>query len=215
MRSTRRTHPEANTSLDTGNYYATFQDFGLALRYNILDRSLTVTPVIAATIPSHHYPDDRRGGARSGSACAAHRRECGPAARSAAAERVHPRQVPPISFVQPLRGIPLDRQRAELEVGYGITPTFEVRALGNWMRTYGGKGFVETYNNDLALFLEHDRLLSSRHWQVGGAATVSLTDSVNLDGAVVTHVAGAATRYGIGANVGLTWRFLTPRARQP
>ena len=210
----RRTHPEADTSLDTGNYYATFQDFGLALRYNILDRGLTVTPVIAATIPSHHYrtigeaaPGQDRLALHTGVSVG---RLLDPLLPNA---YIHGRYT--YSFVQPLRGIPLDRQRAELEVGYGITPTFEVRALGNWMRTYGGKGFVETYNNDLALFLEHDRLLSSRHWQVGGAATVSLTDSVDLDGAVVTHVAGAATRYGIGVNVGLTWRFLTPRARQP
>ena len=185
-----------------------------SLRYNILDRGLTVTPVIAATIPSHHYrtigeaaPGQDRLALHTGVSVG---RLLDPLLPNA---YIHGRYI--YSFVQPLRGIPLDRQRAELEVGYGITPTVEVRALGNWMRTYGGVGFVETYNNDLALFLEHDRLLPSRHWQVGGAATVSLTDSIDLDGAVVTFLAGADTRYGTGVNVGLTWRFLTPRARQP
>jgi hypothetical protein len=211
----RRTHPQApaDTSLDTGNYYATAQDFGFALRYNILDRGLTVTPVIAATIPSHHY------------------RTIGEAAPGLDRPALHAgvnvgRLLDPLlpngyihgwyrySFVQRFRGIPLDRQGAELEVGYAITPTVGVRAFGNWMRTYGGVGFWEAYN-DLALFLDHDRLLPSRHWQVGGAATVSLTDSVDLDGAVVTYVAGADTRYGTGVNVGVTWRFLTPRARRP
>ena len=78
------------------------------------------------------------------------------------------------------------------------------------MRTHGGIAFEEALN-DLSLFLEHDRLLASRHWHVGGGATVTLTDTLDLDAAVSTFVAGAATRYGIGVNVGLTWRFLEPR----
>ena len=209
----RRTHPEAATSLDTGNYYTTFQDFAFVLRYNILDRGLTVTPLVAATIPSHHYrtvgesaPGLDRLALHAGVSVG---RLLDPLLPNG---YIHGRYI--YAFVQPFRGIPLDRQSAELEVGYAITPIVEVRALGNWMRTYGGVGFWEAYD-DLSLFLEHDRLLPSRHWQVGGAATVSLTDSIDLDGAVVTFLAGADTRYGTGVNVGLTWRFLTPRARQP
>ena len=114
------------------------------------------------------------------------------------------------SFVQSYRDIPLDRSAAEFEIGYAIAPTVAVRALANWMRTHGGIPFDEALK-DLSLFLEHDRLLSSRHWHVGGGATVTLTDALDLDAAVSTFVSGAATRYGIGVNVGLTWRFLEPR----
>jgi hypothetical protein len=78
------------------------------------------------------------------------------------------------------------------------------------MRTHGGMPFDETLK-DLSLFLEHDRLLSSRHWHVGGGATFNLTDALDLETAVFTFVAGAATRYGIGVNIGLTWRLLKPR----
>ena len=108
-------------SLDTGNYYATFQDFAFALRYNILDRGLTVTPLVAATIPSHHY------------------RTVGESAPGLDRLALHTgvsvgRLLDPLlpngyihgrysyAFVQPFRGIPLDRQSAELEVGYAITP---------------------------------------------------------------------------------------------
>jgi hypothetical protein len=211
----RRTHPEApaDTSLDTGNYYATFQDFGFTLRYNILNRRLTVTPVIGATIPSHHYrtigeagPGQDRLALHTGVNVA---RLLDPLLPNG---YIHGRYT--YSFVQRFRGIPLDRSTAELEVGYAVTPTVGVRALANWMKTHGGIGFWEAYE-DLSLFLAHDRLLAGRYWHVGGAATVSLTDSVDLDGAVVSLVAGADTHYGIGVNVGLTWRFLTPRARQP
>jgi hypothetical protein len=211
----RRTYPDspADQSLDTGDYYATFQDFGFALRYNILDRGLVVTPVVAATIPSHPYrtigeaaPGIERRALHTGVNVG---RLLDPLLPNA---YIHGRYV--YSFVQRFRGIPLDRSSAELEVGYAITPTVEVRALGNWMRTHGGVGFSEAYE-DLSLFLEHDRLLPSRHWRLGGATTVSLTDSLDLDAAVVTFLAGADTRYGTGVNVGLTWRFLTPRARRP
>ena len=78
------------------------------------------------------------------------------------------------------------------------------------MRTHGGIPFDEALK-DLSLFLEHDRLLSSRHWHVGAGATVTLTDALDLDAAFSTFVAGAAARYGVGVNVGLTWRFLEPR----
>ena len=47
----RRTNPAAAPSLDTGDYYATFQDFVFLSRYNVLERGLTVTPVIGATCP--------------------------------------------------------------------------------------------------------------------------------------------------------------------
>ena len=134
----RRTHPEARlTSLDTGNYYATFQDFGFTFRYNLLDRGLTVTPVIGATIPSHHYrtigeaaPGQDRLALHTGVNVG---RLLDPLLPNA---YIHGRYI--YSFVQRFRGIPLDRSSAEFEVGYAITPTVTVRALANWMRTHGG-----------------------------------------------------------------------------
>ena len=83
------------------------------------------------------------------------------------------------------------------------------RSLPRWMRTHGGIPFEEALK-DLSVFLEHDRLLSSRHWHVGAGATVTLADTVDLETAFFTFVAGAATRYGVGVNVGVTWRFLGP-----
>ena len=86
--------------------------------------------------------------------------------------------------------------------------------LADWMKTHGGISFEEA-QNDLALFLEHDRLLPSRHWRVAGGATVTLTDTLDLDAALLGYLSGAATRYGLGVNVGLTWRFLEPRLPLP
>src|SRR5262245_32861579 len=46
---------EAFRSLDTGEYYSTFQDFGFTFRYNAVNRALVTTPFVGATIPSHDY----------------------------------------------------------------------------------------------------------------------------------------------------------------
>jgi hypothetical protein len=205
----RRINPAAAPSLDTGDYNATFQDFVFLVRYNVLERGLTVTPVIGATVPSHDY------------------RTTGEAAPGVNRRALHTgvnvgRLLDPLapnayvhahfsySFVQPYRGIRLDHSGVELEAGYAIVPTVTVRALADWMKTHGGISFAEV-ENDLALFLEHDRLLPSRHWRVAGGATVTLTDTLDLDAALLGYLSGAFTRYGLGVNVGLTWRFLEPR----
>jgi hypothetical protein len=207
----RRANPEfaALSSLDTGDYYATVQDLGFTLRYNVLDRGLTVTPVVGLTVPSHHY------------------RTVGEAAAGQDLMALHTgvnvgRLLDPVlpnayaharytySFVQRLHDIPLDRSSAELEVGYLLTPLISVRALGNWMKTHGGIGFWEAYE-DLVVFLSHDRMLATRFWQVGGGVTASLTDSIDLDGAFLKAVSGADSHTGYGVNIGLTWRFLEAR----
>jgi hypothetical protein len=202
----RRMNPDAAvTNLDTGEYYATFQDFGFTLRYNVFDRGVVVTPVIGATIPSHNYrtvgeasPGQNRRALHAGVNVGG---LLGPLLPRAYA---HGRYT--YSFVQSLAGVPLDRSNADFELGYALTPTVSIRGLTSWLRTHGGVPFSEAYES-LELFLVHDRLLASRSWHVGGGATVSLTDSINIDGAVVTFLAGSDTHYGTGISVGLTWRF--------
>ena len=180
-----------------------------------MERGLTVTPMIGATVPSHDYRTIGEAARGSESRLALHTgvnvgRLLDPVAPNA---YVHAR-VTCTRSSQSYRDIPLDRSAAEFEVGYAIAPTVTVRALANWMKTHGGIPFNDALN-DLSLFLEHDRLLASRHWHLGGGATVTLTDTLDLDASVSTFVAGAATRYGIGVNVGLTWRFLEPRLPSP
>jgi hypothetical protein len=205
----RRTNPAAGSSVDTGAYYGTLQDLLFTLRYNLMERGLTVTPVLGLIVPSHDYRTI--GEASAGQNLLALQtgvnvaRLLDPVAPKA---YVHGRYT--YSFVQSYRNIPLDRSTAEFEIGYGIAPTVVVRGIVNWMRTHGGMSFEET-RQDLSLFLEHDRLLASRHWHVGGGATVTLTDALSLETAVFTFVGGAAARYGVGINVGLTWRLLEPR----
>jgi hypothetical protein len=210
----RRTHPDAAvTSLDTGAFYSTFQDLSVALRYNAIDGGLTVTPAIAVTIPTHHYRTvgeaapglDRRAltiGVNAG-------RLLDPWLPNA---YLHARYS--YSFVQSLLGVPLNRSVAEFEVGYALAPTVAIRGLATWSHTHGGVPFSRAYE-DAFLFLAHDRLLASRYWHVGGGATVSLTDAIDLDGGIVTFLSGSDTHYGVGMTAGITWQFLRGRAPQP
>lgn len=202
----RHIHDHAEvTNLDTGDYYATFQDFNLSLRYNLIERAVVVTPSIGVTIPSHDYhtvgdaaPGQNRRALNAGVNAGMLLDPILPRAY------VHGRYV--YSFVQPLAGVSLDRSAAELEVGYAITPTVSVRGLGAWLRTHGGVPFSVAYE-DVELFLVHDRLLASRHLHFGAGTTVSLTDALDLDAAVVSLFRGRDTHYGLAGTFGLTWRF--------
>lgn len=207
----RRSHPHAAvTSLDTGESYATFQDFGFTLRYSAFERGVVITPVIGVTIPSHDYqtvgeaaPGQNRRALHAGVNVGGLLYPWVPRTY------VHVRYT--YSFVERLVGVALNRSSAEMEVGFSITPRASVRGLVNWLHTHGGVPFSRAYD-DVELFLVHDRLLASRYWHVGGGTTVSLTDSISLDGAVVTFLSGSDTHYGVGATVGLTWHFHRPAA---
>lgn len=199
---------EAFRSLDTGAYYATFQDVGVTFRYNALDGALVVTPLIGATIPSHDY---RTAG------------EAAPGQKRLALHTgvnvgrlldpflpqmyVHGRYT--YSFVQSLYDVPLNRSNAEFEAGYAVSPLVSVRALAAWSRTHGGLTYDETLL-DTTLFLDHDRLVTSGYWHLGGGATVAVTDTFDLDAAFVRFLAGTNTHYGLGLTIGATWRFAPP-----
>jgi hypothetical protein len=204
----RRTHPGAAvTSLDTGEYYATFQDFGFTARYNLIEGVVAVTPVIGVTIPSHDY--QTVGEAAPGQNLRALHTGVNVGALLYPMLRrgyVHGRYT--YSFVESLAGVPLDRSSAEFEIGYAITPRVSVRGLFDWMHTHGGVPFSVAYE-DVELFLVHDRLLASRYWHFGGGTTLSLTDSLDLDAAIVTFLSGSDTHYGVGATLGLSWHFHT------
>lgn len=208
----RRNTPgtEAYRSLDTGSYYATFQDFGFTLRYNAFSRGLVITPAVGVTIPSHDYrtvgeaaPGQNRLALQTGVNVGRLLDPFLPAAY------VHARYT--YSFVQSLHNLSLDRSNAELEVGYAVNHLVGVRALAAWGRTHGGLSYEQTLERlptEPYPFLDHDRLLASRYWHVGGGATIALTDSLDFDTAVVTFLSGADTHYGWGATFGATWRFV-------
>ena len=182
--------PDAElTSLDTGSFYATFQDITLGLRYNLFDRVVTVTPGVGLTIPSHDYrtvgeaaPGQKRVALHTGFSVGRFLDPVIPGAY------VHAQYT--YSFVQSLLDVPLDRSNAEFEAGYAVTPTFVVRGMAAWQQTHGGIASVTAIDRAAGaggrpaqpvVYLDHDRLLAVRYWHLGGGATVALTDTLDLD----------------------------------
>ena len=41
--------------IDDGTYHGTFQDFRIAVRFNVLSGPIAITPFVEAIVPSHHY----------------------------------------------------------------------------------------------------------------------------------------------------------------
>ena len=210
----KHTHPEASgSSLDTGSYYSTFQDFNFTLRYNVINRGVVVTPVIGLTIPSHAYrtigeaaPGQNRRALHLGVNAG---RLLDPFLPNG---YVHGRYT--YSFVENLLDVSLDRSAVEFEVGYALTSLVSVRGLLNWGHTHGGVAFSESLQ-DAFLFLEHDRLLAVRYWHLGAGTSIALSDALDLDAAWITFLSGADTHYGTGLSVGITWRLLLPRTAAP
>jgi hypothetical protein len=217
------------TSLDTGAYYSTAQDYGLMLRYKVLERGLAVTPFVAATIPSHDYqtvgeaaPGQNRRALHTGFNVGRFLDPLLPRAYIQARYMY--------SFVDPIYGISLDRSNADFEIGYKLVPRLSVRALAAWQQTHGGLSWTEIYDavfdadgnvrddvrpDDILIMLDHDRLLANRYWHLGGGGTFVLTNSLSLDGALVSFVSGADSHYGVGLSIGLTWRILTTAPARP
>lgn len=209
---------ECRSSTDTGNYYATFQDFGFSLRYSLIEGAIAVAPVIAATIPSHAY--HTIGEAAPGQRAPALLLGVNVGALT---EPLLPRGYVQLryaySFVQPQYGVSLNRSNAEFEAGFSVTPIVQVRGLVAWQQTHGGVTYYESVDRGFAgepqIFFDHDRLLKNRYLHIGGGATIALTDSIDLDAAVVTFAAGADSHYGVGIAAGLTWRVFSPKAPSP
>lgn len=198
--------------LDDGTYTATFQDFRVGLRYNLLTHPLVLTPFVEVTIPSHDYQIVGE------SAPGRNLRELQIGAN--AGRRLNP-ILPKLyvqgryayAFVQRSLGVPLNRSNADLELGYIFNRSFSFRALGSWQRTHGGLrfdphgGLNANPNLTPLQFLTHDRLLQSNHWHFGGAGTFALTRSVAVNAGVVTFLSGANTHYGTGITIGMSWSF--------
>jgi hypothetical protein len=224
--------PLGPVTIDDGRYHGTFQDVRFAVRYSVVRGRTAVTPFIGSFVPSHGYeyfahsaPGSRLWGVQVGAAAAA----------------LLDRLVPGVfvqgrysyAFVQPvvdLSDIRLNanRSNADLEVGYFVTPGLRLFLLGAGQLTHGGIDFAvvdaEEFWQDISAVVStpegahaarhHDRIDRFNYLNVGGGASVALTDNVDLFG---SYMWTAATRNGHAlaraVSVGLSVGF--GRARGP
>ena len=199
-------HP---TELDDGTYHSTFQDFRVALRYNLREGRFAVTPYVGSIIPSHNYEYY---------AHAAPGRRIAEVQAGAYIAKLLDGAIPG-AFVQARIAYGLEQQvvdinhsRAmlDLEVGDFLTERLRVFAIGTGQVTFGGIDIPPGGPNAIPMPFQpqHDRIDRTNFLNAGGGASISIRDSFDLFGSVITNFAnrnGHATNRGI--DVGISWTF--------
>ena len=224
--------PIGPVTIDDGRYHGTFQDVRLAVRFNVVRGRTAVTPFVGSFVPSHGYEH---------LAHSAPGRNLKELQVGVSVATLLDRLVPgafvqgrySYGFVQPvndLSNIRLNgnRSNADLEVGYFVTPGLRVFLLGSGQLTHGGIDFTpigpdDFWQSNLQLvstpegahaFRNHDRIDRFNYLNVGGGASVAVTDNVDLFG---SYMWTAAARNGHAlsraASVGFSVGFA--RARKP
>jgi len=199
-------HP---TALDDGTYHSTFQDFRFALRYNVRGGRFALTPYVGSIVPSHDYefyahaaPGRRLRELQIGTYAA---RLLDPVLSGMFVQtRVA------YGFTERVLDIAHDRVMGDLEVGYFATDNLRVFGLTTGQVTRGGIDIPVAGLRALPLDqqLYHDQIDRVNFLNVGAGASVTLRDSVDLFGSVLTNVAnrnGHALNRGM--NLGVTFSF--------
>jgi hypothetical protein len=202
-------HDDGST-LDTGAYHSTFQDFRFDVRYNVSRRGFVLTPFVGSIMPSHGYEYFGH------SAVGRHLREVQVGMNWA---RLLDTVVPGLfvqgrysyGFVERILDISHNRSNLDLEVGYFMKPELRVFALGAGQLTHGG---LDLYGNSRAvlgdvLYWHHDQISRDNLLNVGAGAAYDLTPSVGVYGSFMRTVAGRNVHaLDHGVTVGMTWSFV-------
>ena len=203
--------PAESDTIDNGNYYGTFQDFRLNVRYAMWNRGLALTPSLAVVLPSHGY--ETHGHAAPGR----HLNELGlglNAGRSLGPMRtniyVHASYVYTIAqhLVHHDLDLHLNRSNADFEMGRALTPALTVRGFGSWQRTHGGLEWTDDLFASGSVHEEiHDRAARAGYWRLGAGAAFSVTESLDVNVSVLSTVSGRNTHKVGGFVFGTTWTF--------
>ncbi|HEX2455653.1 MAG TPA: hypothetical protein VHI99_18290 [Vicinamibacterales bacterium] len=202
------------STLDSGAYHSTFQDFRFDVRYNVSRRGFVLTPFVGSIVPSHSYEYFAH------SAIGRHVREVQVGAYWA---KLLDPLVPGMfvqgrysyGFAQRILDISHNRSNLDLEVGYFVKPELRVFALGAGQLTHGG---VDLYGNSRfalgpVLYPHHDQISRDNILNVGAGAAYDLSPSVGVYGSFMRTVAGRnvhALQHGV--TIGMAWSFVTGSA---
>ena len=203
------------TKLDDGTYHGSWQDVRFDVRYNLTKKGLVLTPFIGTSVPSRNYewlahaaPGTRQKQLQIGVAGAKMLDTVVPGlfvqARYA------------YGITEKVIDISNNRSSAGVEIGYFLTPKLRVLALGAGQLSHGGIDMVANPRANLPplQFLHHDRITRINFLNVGGGASYSLTEKIDVFGSMVRTVA-ARNGHLIdrGLSIGLSWSFSARRAK--
>jgi hypothetical protein len=199
--------------IDDGDYHGTFADYRIDLRFQVLRGQAVLTPFAAAIIPSHSYTYFAH------SAAGRHVREY---LLGASFGEVLDPLVPntyvqarySYAFAERILGVHHDRSNVDLALGYFLTPSLDVRAIGSLGYSHGG---IELFGSDTPegqalrrsiYWPHHDQIGRERYVNVAGGVGYTLTGTVDVYASYVTTVWGEnGHKIKNGINVGFALGF--------
>jgi hypothetical protein len=176
--------------IDNGAEHATFQDYRMSLRYNIVRGRFMVTPFVGLVAPSHNYTYL----AHSAAGRDLHEQTMGvnigvpldPDAGRVPCGCVVPQLYVQgryaYSFVERVLGIPHNKSNVDVDAGYFVTPATVVRVLASGQKTHGGIGldYLNLPPKGTPLFNYHDQIIADDYLNVGTGASYSVSESVDV-----------------------------------
>lgn len=177
-------HP---TDVDDSHEHSTFTDLTLAVHYQWLTDPVLMAPYVAVLTPVHDYETlghaaPGRGLTEVWTGFFVGRSFDAWIPRTYVQARVN------YAFVEKVAGLSHDRGNLDLEVGYFLTPAFNVRALAAWQDTYGGIQIPVPRSSSYYPF--HDQLGSETYVRVGGGFSWAMSRQLGLYAVYMESVSG-------------------------
>jgi hypothetical protein len=199
-------HP---TAQDNGEVHGGIQDFRFKLRYNAWNGPITVTPFVAANVPSHGYEYF----AHSAMGTRVRELEVGAYVGRILAPRLRNTFVQArysYSFAERIAGIHHDRSSLDFEIGHFITPSIRVFALTAGQKTHGGVDVPDIGWRGMPpeLARHHDRIARIDMLDAGAGIQVTVNRSLEVFGSFVRTLGGRNSHaLSRAVTIGASWSF--------
>jgi hypothetical protein len=205
---------------DDGYYHNTLQDFRLSVRYNLRARPFSVTPIIEAAIPSHHYeqfahstPGFDLWEMRLGVSV-------GRAGLGSLLPKAYFQAAYKYAIVQKHLDIRPNRSIVSSQFGYFITRRLNLSAVETLQLTHSGLGFdfvdfpasIRFEVPPSEKWYRHAQISKNSFLNLGFEVGFAVTPSVDVSGAYVTDVWGInGHALNRGLVFGVNYNFRTRR----
>ena len=202
-------HRFAGKPVDDNVYRGSFQDFAFMIRWMSVLRPLVVTPFLSVIIPSHNYKT------LGHTAVGRDVRELhvgfylGKLAM-VISDNLYTELGYDFAFVEKIDGISANRSRAEFILGYFVTPIVSLSTSIVYAKTHGGviPSAIDQIH-DPEDFHEHDRHAADEYINLGGSASVSVSDPLSLYVTFGAMIWGKNIMAPRTLAIGLNWSFQT------
>ena len=101
-------------------------------------------------------------------------------------------------------GVWHNRNNADVDLGYFVSPSVSVRALGAWQWTHGGLRVPLDTREPPNLYV-HDQIAKDSHFLLGGGVSFAATGSLDVFATYIKTISGENSLLLQGISLGATW----------